>query len=263
MGRVVLIGDVGGHADQLRWALSEAGIDGDIPPDVTVIQVGDLVDRGPDSSGVLKIVAHYLAEQPRQWIQLTGNHEAQYLPGSAAFWADKLSDEDAGLLRTWWNGRKMHVAAAVQTAEGDDFLVTHAGLTVACWRQLGEPMTAAGAALLLNDRPHEMLFSGLFGMNAGPFWAEAGADLYLPWLEYRDLVPFGQIHGHSSIYRYPTDSWRAAEKVRLRAAVDLERRHVTVRIGGRQFTGIDPKHGRDGAPKWQPLVFTGADVNVP
>ena len=30
----------------------------------------------------------------------------------------------------------------------------------------------------------------------------------------------------------------------------------------REFTGVDPKHGRTGATRWQPLVLDGADVLV-
>src|SRR5215470_18849911 len=112
VGRVAVIGDVGGHADQLREALARLGTDGDeprlpggaqaepgfggaehpprLPEGLTVIQVGDLVDRGPDSTGVLDLVGRYLEEQPDQWIQLAGNHEAQYLPGGTPFWRERL-----------------------------------------------------------------------------------------------------------------------------------------------------------------------------
>lgn len=90
MGRLAVIGDVGGHVDQLRWALDWLGTtDGRLPPDLVVVQVGDLVDRGPDSVGVLDVVARLLTEQPEQWIQLVGNHEVQYLPDGTVFWPDR------------------------------------------------------------------------------------------------------------------------------------------------------------------------------
>ena len=58
MARVAVIGDVGGHADQLRKVLRELGAESEqLPSDLIVIQVGDLVDRGPDSIGVLDTVA--------------------------------------------------------------------------------------------------------------------------------------------------------------------------------------------------------------
>lgn len=262
MGRVAVIGDVGGHADQLRRALDSLGVGSAIPPDLVVIQVGDLIDRGPADSDVLAMVAGFLSRQPAQWIQLIGNHEAQYV-GGQPFWPHPLADSDAAVLRQWWESGALRVAAAVQTEAGEDYLITHAGLTVACWQELGEPMTAAGAAMLLNDRPDHLLWRGnevAIDQSAGPLWAEAGWELHEPWMEYYatgGFIPFGQIHGHSSVYSYSTQTWRAPERVRLRATVDTAARHVRVRVGGRVFVGIDPKHGRGGAPEWKPLTLMG------
>lgn len=269
MARVVIIGDVGGHPGQLRWALSQVDASLDplrLPEDVTVIQVGDLVDRGPDSLGVLHCVQSALDSQPGQWIQLVGNHEAQYLPGGEPFWPEPLAASGIELLGSWWESGLMNVATAVATAEGEEYLITHAGLTVGSWRALDEPMTATSAAWLLNDRPGAVLWRGgklAIDRDAGPLWAEAGWELHEPWLDFHSaggFVPFGQIHGHSSIVRYPEQTWRAPERVRQRAAVDWAARHVRVRVGGRLFIGIDPKHGRRGAPNWQPLILNDATV---
>lgn len=272
MDRVAVIGDVGGHADQLRGALYRLGAEGDrlrLPEGLTVIQVGDLVDRGPDSTGVLDLVERYLEEQPDQWIQLAGNHEAQYLPGGTPFWRERLADGDARRLRAWWTDGRMRVAAAVRTAgnaDGGDVLLTHAGLTVDAWRALGEPLTAASAATLLNDRPEPLIWQG-DGLTAdgpaGPLWAEAGWELYEPWMHFYaagGYVPFDQTHGHSSVVRFSDRMWRCPGRVQLRATVDWEARHTRVRIGGRTFTGVDPKHGRGGAGQWRPLVLDGAQV---
>ncbi|GAA3727060.1 hypothetical protein GCM10022225_05380 [Plantactinospora mayteni] len=267
MARIALIGDVGGHPDQLRGALHALGADADrpgLPDDVTVVQVGDLVDRGPDSGAVLEIVRWYLDHQPERWIQLAGNHEAQYLPGGTPFWPDRLVDADADLLRSWWAAGRLRVAVAIRTADSADLLVCHAGLTVGAWRELGEPPSAALAARLLDERPQPLLFrGGEFGVDraAGPFWAEAGWELHEPWLAYfagGGFVPFGQVHGHSQVVRFADRTWRCPGRVRQRATADWSTRHVRVRIGGRTFTGIDPKHGRTGATGWQPLVLDGA-----
>jgi hypothetical protein len=271
MARIVVIGDIGGHPDHLHRALTGIGVHGPrgaLPDDVTVIQVGDLVDRGPDSAGVLRLVEHYLGTQPERWIQLAGNHEAQYLPGGVAFWREKLSDADADTLRAWWSDGRLQVAAAVRTADGDDVLLTHAGLTVDAWRELGEPMTAASAAFALNARPEPLIWLGdgfRTDSIAGPLWAEAGWELYEAWMEFYSgggFVAFGQVHGHSSIVGFDDRSWRCPGRVRQRAAVDWDARHVRVRIGGRVFTGIDPKLGRTGAASWRPLVLDGAEVIV-
>lgn len=253
----------GGHPTQLRQALDRLGAhDGRLPPDLIVIQVGDLVDRGPDSMGVLDIVEPLLAEQPRQWIQLVGNHEAQYLPGQELFWPDRLAAPGVDRLRDWWSGGRMRVAAAVRTGDGDDFLITHAGLTVACWQELDRPWSAASAAERLNQRPELIWRMGDHGRDeqAGPLWAESGAALHEPWLGYRDVVPFGQIHGHSAIVHYRDRRWTCSGRVRQRAMVDWQARHVRVRAGGRMLIGVDPRHGRKGAAEWQPLILEHASV---
>ncbi len=228
-----------------------------------MIQVGDLVDRGPDSAGVLDIVAELL--DGGRWIQLAGNHEAQYLPGGAVFWREPLAESDIARLRGWWADGRLRVAEAVRTADGEDLLVTHAGLTLACWQRLGEPTSATEAAELLNARPELIWDVGEHGRdgNAGPLWAESGAALHEPWMGYRGVVPFGQIHGHSTVVRFADRTWRCTGRVRQRAAVDWHARHIRVRVGGRVFTGIDPGHGRTGTADWQPLLLDDARVTTP
>ncbi|GLW94137.1 hypothetical protein Aglo03_49530 [Actinokineospora globicatena] len=233
-----------------------------LPPGVVVVQVDDLVDRGPDSQGVLDVVAGFLERQPGQWIQLTGNHEAQYLPGGAVFWADPLGDDGVTRLREWWADGRLRVAAAVRTAEGDELLITHAGLTLAGWQELAEPGSAGQAAEVLNRRPDLIWRVGDHGRDAaaGPLWAESGAALHEPWMGYAGVVPFGQVHGHSTVVRFADRGWRVTGRVRQRAAVDWDARHVRVRVGGRVFTGVDPGHGRTGAERWHPLVLPGATL---
>lgn len=259
---MVVIGDVGGHPDELDRALApfRAGA-GRLADDVTVVQVGDLVDRGPDSHGVLEIVRRHLDEQPDRWVQLIGNHEQQYIVDGFSFYPQPFRRDDAELLRAWWADGRIGVAAAVRDPARGDLLLTHGGLTVRAWRALGSPPSAAEAAAALNRRPPliwqagDMLASGTF---AGPLWADAGWELYAPWLEHRDVVPFGQVHGHSQAVRFGDGAWLGPGRVRGRATIDQDARRVTVRIGGREFIGVDPKHGRSGGRRWQPLVLENA-----
>jgi hypothetical protein len=241
MTSIVLIGDVGGCRDRLAAALADA------PAGAVVVQVGDLIDRGPDSSGVLALVSG----QTRPWVQLIGNHEAQYL-GGAAFWPEPLLSADAELLKRWWLTERLRVAVAVRTVDGEELLVTHAGLTVDAWRELGEPVTAATAADLLNTRPEPLLWA-----DHGPLWPEAGPGLYTPWLEAHVPVPFSQVHGHSTIVHFGHRAWTCGERLRRRSTVDWDARRTVTRIGSARFIGIDPKHGRLGAPRWAPLVVEG------
>ena len=85
---MAVVGDIGGHVDELHRELGRLGADpqtGRLPDDLTVVQVGDLVHRGPDSERVIALVDRYLREQPGQWVQLLGNHEAHYVPAES--WA--------------------------------------------------------------------------------------------------------------------------------------------------------------------------------
>ncbi|MER7276154.1 metallophosphoesterase [Dactylosporangium sp. NPDC000244] len=245
MASIAVIGDVGGCAKQLADA-----VEGLEDPDTVVIQVGDLVDRGPDSPGVLSYVAGRLDRG--SWVQLVGNHDAQYL-GLPPFWPERLADADAARLREWWLRERLRVAAAVRTADGEELLVTHAGLTPWAWRELGAPVTAATAAALLNTRPEPLLWH-----DDGPLWAEAPTKLYPAWLESGPPMPFSQVHGHSTVVDYDRRTWLCRERVRDRTSVDWDARHTVTRAGGARFIAVDPRHGRHGAPSWSPLILRDA-----
>ena len=77
--RIYAVGDIHGRLD-LMVALAEA-IEADDrargPADTTVILLGDLVDRGPDSSGV--IAAARMWAQQRSLRFIIGNHEEMFL----------------------------------------------------------------------------------------------------------------------------------------------------------------------------------------
>src|SRR5699024_8651761 len=83
-----------------------------LPSDLHVVQLGDLIHRGPDTHGVLQLVDTILQSQPSQWTQLIGNHEAQYLHRSMFLWDDPLSEEDLILLHSWQEAGLIRPAAA-------------------------------------------------------------------------------------------------------------------------------------------------------
>lgn len=91
--RAYSIGDIHGHLDKLTAAHAliardrELTGDGDAP----VIHVGDLVDRGPDSRGVIEFLREGLA-RGENWVVLKGNHDRMF----AAFVGD-AGHQDAGL----------------------------------------------------------------------------------------------------------------------------------------------------------------------
>jgi serine/threonine protein phosphatase 1 len=85
------IGDVHGYLDRLIALEEEIIADGDaIPGEQWLITLGDYVDRGPNSAGV---ISHLLEPVPKGWrrIALIGNHEdimLQYLhdPVEHGYW---------------------------------------------------------------------------------------------------------------------------------------------------------------------------------
>jgi serine/threonine protein phosphatase 1 len=72
-GRIIAIGDIHGHAQALAALLRQI----QLRPDDTLVTLGDYVDRGPDSEGVL----HQLIEiEPRcRLVPLMGNHDQMML----------------------------------------------------------------------------------------------------------------------------------------------------------------------------------------
>lgn len=78
--RVYAVGDIHGRLDLLDDLLDRIDADeaGRAPAETTIIFLGDLVDRGPDSAGVVERL-RLLAESGRRMRFLAGNHEEVFL----------------------------------------------------------------------------------------------------------------------------------------------------------------------------------------
>jgi len=271
-GRVAVIGDLGGHLAELRSEVSRLGGDPDaarLPEDLTVIQVGDLVHRGPASVEVISLVDRFLTNQPGQWIQLVGNHEAQYLRRRPTFdWPEHIGDDAVEVLRRWWALGQMQAAAAVVTSE-ESFLVTHAGLTEAFWRRiLDAPTGAAAAAAGINAligvredllfRTGQMLGGGRGEPATGPVWAATSTELVPGWLT--TPMPFSQVHGHASVFDWRSRQYRTTDEIARLTSVDEAAKHETVTVGGSRIIGVDPGHGDQARQPWKSWQVDGAVV---
>ncbi|WP_323844992.1 metallophosphoesterase [Microbulbifer magnicolonia] len=71
-GRDYVVGDVHGHLSQLRRQLGDIRFD---PYVDRLFFLGDVVDRGPDSEGVLAMI------DQRTYFSILGNHEAMMIAG--------------------------------------------------------------------------------------------------------------------------------------------------------------------------------------
>ncbi len=103
--RVYAVGDVHGHLVRLQAV--HAAIESDLAArpiaDAVLVHLGDLIDRGPDSAGV---VAHMLAGAPDlPTVNLMGNHERMLLDVLASGRADDaghwLRNGGGDSLRSW------------------------------------------------------------------------------------------------------------------------------------------------------------------
>lgn len=75
LNRTYAIGDIHGHLDKLhevhRWIDRDRR---DYFGEVAIVHVGDLVDRGPDSAGVIDLLMSGIA-LGEPWVVLKGNHD--------------------------------------------------------------------------------------------------------------------------------------------------------------------------------------------
>lgn len=267
---MAVIGDLAGHREELETELRRLGADRDgaLPDDLVVVQVGDLVHRGPDSDGTVALVDRYLREQPGQWVQLAGNHEAQYLREPVFDWPEQIGRRAQDTMRSWWAGGTMRAAAAVHT-DGEDFVVTHAGLTEGFWRRaLDRPPAAADAVRALNSfigRHDDVLFAagqmlggGSPDFTAGPMWAATASELVPSW--DGTPLPFSQVHGHASLVDWRRRRLRCDAATAERLTVDEDAAHAGVTLHGGRIVGVDPGHGRTPHRPWRAFVLPDATV---
>ncbi|MBS0564616.1 MAG: serine/threonine protein phosphatase [Proteobacteria bacterium] len=97
--RSYAIGDIHGHPDKLaalhRLIAADRAACGD--GDAPVVHVGDLVDRGPDSRGVLDLLIAGIAAG-ENWVVLKGNHDRMF----RGFMADPDYHDPRLRPDLWW-----------------------------------------------------------------------------------------------------------------------------------------------------------------
>jgi hypothetical protein len=253
--RAAIIGDVSGWGYSLETALSSIGCDpetGSVPDDLIVIQVGDLVHKGADSTGAVAVADRILLSD--RWIQLCGNHEGQYL-GGPSFWRPEISVHLAADLNRWFEEGQIRAAHALDTVEYGPVLITHAGLTAAKWKQFGENPDVHVVANLLNEEfatdPERSLTPGAMLGMAGPpgvAWTEPTVELFFPWSHFPGL-PFTQVNGHASPYDWHRHQWSPLIEAQtwIDREVDEAIRHTKITWpNSHALIGVDPGFGVKG-----------------
>lgn len=102
-GRIVAVGDVHGDIESLRMILREAGLLGEADAwaggAATLVQTGDVLDRGADDRAVMDLLMKLEREAPRaggRVIVLMGNHEAMNIYGDLRYVAPESYADFAG-----------------------------------------------------------------------------------------------------------------------------------------------------------------------
>jgi serine/threonine protein phosphatase 1 len=104
--RVYAVGDVHGCLEQLHEL--HAGIAADLarqPVDAPLlVHLGDYIDRGPDSAGVIEYLRTGAAPGLPPMVNLVGNHEEMLLGGLAGNWGDAqtwMANGGVAALQSW------------------------------------------------------------------------------------------------------------------------------------------------------------------
>ena len=143
--RVVVVGDVHGAFDGLREVLLQAGVIADAKAahcawrslgneSVTLVQMGDIVDRGPGATEAWTCLHRLQTSAPQgsAVVRLLGNHELFWLKGQVharhrfADTAGKIAELNRRMKDDIASGRVL--AAYALSVNGLDILFTHAGV---------------------------------------------------------------------------------------------------------------------------------------
>ena len=193
---IYAIGDIHGHIDKLDRALDLIAADGG--PDARIVFLGDYVDRGPDSRGVLDRLAQGLAAGA-DWHILLGNHDhlfRRFLHNGS------LHDDRIKSGVSWLHPR----------LGGVETLASY-GIDDAGQRPVEDLLQAARAAVppehadllesaLTHLEQDDLLFAHA-GIRPGvPLAQQTEDDLIWirdPFLEYRAPHPWLVVHGHTAL----------------------------------------------------------------
>lgn len=193
---IYAIPDIHGHLQELDRALRLIEADGG--PDAEIVFLGDLVDRGPDSRGVIERLMRGRVEG-RRWHVLTGNHDELFLQ----FLADGSVDHPRIMSKVPWTHRRLGGLATLASygidAEEDasrDVLLNAARDAV-----------PADHVRFLSELPRHLERGPLLFVHAGirpgvPLAQQDPEDLIWirdPFLDFRDPHPWLVVHGHTAL----------------------------------------------------------------
>lgn len=191
---IYAIGDIHGHLDMLETALARIERDGG--PDARVVFLGDLVDRGPDSRGVVELLSNGVAAG-RNWVVLKGNHDRMY-----SMFLGEHPRSDPRLIVGWdWFHENL---GGRQTLASYEVTVEDRSRTYEIHQAARAAVPQAHIDFMANLPSHHLEDGKLFvhaGIRPGVALAEQTDDDLL-WIRGEFLMdqtthPFLVVHGHT------------------------------------------------------------------
>lgn len=228
--RYIIFGDTGGHYQQLYNSLREIGMTEDytLPQDIRVIHLGDLIHKGLYSVQILRMIDNIRWTNPGQWIQIIGNHEAQYL-GGYQFWNKRITQDGVRILTEWYEQGFLTFTHTIDASlnypltaktELEDYLLTspvvfsHAGISLPFWANNFNNIKPENFQKNIEEMPlfnvHKpgIMLGEEFNIKSpvGPIWAHGINEVWIMWREF-DNSPFNQIVGHIAPFIFEKDSY--------------------------------------------------------
>ncbi len=265
--RHAIFGDIAGHFGPFKRGLKSLGVDMKsftIPEDLIIVQVGDLVHKGPNSTLVVEAVDELMKNNPEQWVQIAGNHELPYVTSQRLFYNDMVDSRTMKTLARWKSEDMMHPSYAFTGSNGEDYLVTHAGLTRPNYLRFDKGSAFdIDAALRATDWEKlkgagRILFGGQPNNMAGVFWAEAVSEVYASWYNAPNDTHFNQIHGHNSLRQWDRNGLlriNYASWITDSLESDFDTMSTCFATGGRRFYAVDCGLNRKAFTKTIPALI--------
>ena len=194
--RIYAVGDIHGQRGMLEDALARIEADGGAG--ARVVFLGDYVDRGPDSAGVIETLSRGAAEG-RDWVFLMGNHDRMF-----RWFMESPPRQDAHLLvgYHWFHDRIGGRATMASYGVG-----VQEGQRLKAIRAEAQPLVPQAHLSFLDDLRLWHREGGLLFVHAGirPGVALADQDPEdLVWIRdefhaHPDPHPWLVVHGHTPV----------------------------------------------------------------
>jgi hypothetical protein len=213
--RTLVVGDVHGDRDGLVEVLAHAGLLDErrrwSGGDARLVQLGDCIDRGPQSDEVLDLVRRLQDEAPAtggEVVRLVGNHEMEPMRGEFGYMRG-IRDREAMRARLLAEAAQGRLVAA---AEVEGWLCIHGGLRPALGRVLRREARAAGLgeglpalvahanALLVAAAQTGDFSHAFFAHDTGGLWtyadalARSGGAARIPQIVGHSVKPTPFVH---------------------------------------------------------------------